>query len=68
MIDFNQTISLDDSNSVKITAYAAGHVLGAAMFLVEIGGCKMLYTGDYSRMPDRHLAAAGIRALLCLLL
>ena len=43
---------------MRITPYAAGHVLGAAMFLVEIAGMKLLYTGDYSRMPDRHLAGA----------
>lgn len=33
----------------------AGHVLGAAMFLVEIDGLRVLYTGDYSRHPDRHM-------------
>ena len=43
---------------ICFTAYNAGHVLGAAMFLVEIGGAKVLYTGDYSRYPDRHLVGA----------
>ena len=45
---------------VKIKAYNAGHVLGAAMFLVEIEGVKIFYTGDYSREPDRHLKPAEI--------
>jgi cleavage and polyadenylation specificity factor subunit 3 len=33
-------------------------VLGAAMFLIEIDGIKILYTGDYSREEDRHLKPA----------
>ena len=41
-----------------MTAYKAGHVLGAAMFMVEIAGLRVLYTGDYSRLKDRHLPAA----------
>jgi cleavage and polyadenylation specificity factor subunit 3 len=28
------------------------------MFLVEIAGVKLLYTGDFSRQEDRHLMAA----------
>jgi cleavage and polyadenylation specificity factor subunit 3 len=27
----------------------AGHVLGAAMFVIEIAGVRVLYTGDFSR-------------------
>jgi len=42
----------------QITPYRAGHVLGAAMFMVEIAGMRCLYTGDYSRVPDRHLPGA----------
>ena len=38
----------------------AGHVLGAAMFMVEIQGMRCLYTGDYSRVPDRHMPSADI--------
>jgi cleavage and polyadenylation specificity factor subunit 3 len=33
---------------IKFTGYAAGHVLGAAMFEIDIEGVKILYTGDYS--------------------
>jgi cleavage and polyadenylation specificity factor subunit 3 len=46
--------------SMQVCAYRAGHVLGAAMFMVEIGGMKLLYTGDYSRLADRHLSAADL--------
>lgn len=30
------------------------------MFLIEIAGLKILYTGDYSREEDRHLVMAEI--------
>jgi cleavage and polyadenylation specificity factor subunit 3 len=45
---------------IKFWAYHAGHVLGAAMFMIEIAGVKVLYTGDFSRQEDRHLMAAEI--------
>ena len=41
-------------------ALESGHVLGAAMFMIEIAGVKVLYTGDFSRVEDRHLMAAEI--------
>jgi cleavage and polyadenylation specificity factor subunit 3 len=47
-------------NGIKFTAFRAGHVLGAAMFLIEIDGLKILYTGDYSREEDRHLKPAEV--------
>ena len=30
------------------------------MFMVDIAGVRVLYTGDYSREEDRHLQAAEI--------
>lgn len=57
MIDYHQDC---EEKGVKFTAYRAGHVLGAAMFLIEIDGIKILYTGDYSREEDRHLKPAEI--------
>ena len=54
-VDFHQEVDVD---GIKFTAYNAGHVLGAAMFLIEIAGVVVLYTGDYSREEDRHLMAA----------
>ena len=35
-------------------------MLGASMFLIEIDGVKILYTGDYSREEDRHLRPAEL--------
>ncbi|KAL6122838.1 hypothetical protein NUSPORA_00097 [Nucleospora cyclopteri] len=54
-IDYHQVI---DISGIKLTALNAGHVLGAAMFLLEIEQTKLLYTGDFSREDDRHLKGA----------
>lgn len=54
-IDYHQEIEVD---GIRFTALNAGHVLGAAMFVIEIAGVRLLYTGDYSREEDRHLMAA----------
>lgn len=56
-IDYHSTMEVD---GVKFTAYHAGHVLGAAMFFIEISSLKILFTGDYSREKDRHLNIAEV--------
>ena len=56
-INYHQQIEV---NGVKFWCYNAGHVLGAAMFMIEIAGVHILYTGDYSRQETRHLMAAEI--------
>lgn len=45
---------------ISFIPYHAGHVLGACMFLIDIAGLKILYTGDYSREEDRHLVKAEL--------
>ncbi|KAK9939792.1 hypothetical protein M0R45_016478 [Rubus argutus] len=57
VIDFHQTVEVE---GIRFWCYTAGHVLGAAMFMVDIAGVRILYTGDYSREEDRHLRAAEI--------
>ena len=57
LIDYHQEI---EYKGIKFSAFNAGHVLGAAMFLIEISGIKILYTGDFSREADRHLEPAEI--------
>jgi len=59
-IGFHQTLEIE---GIKITPYHAGHVLGASMFLLEIAGVRILYTGDYSREDDRHLRGAEIPSI-----
>ncbi|KAK3101085.1 hypothetical protein FSP39_000832 [Pinctada imbricata] len=56
-INFHQEVEV---NGVKFWCYTAGHVLGAAMFMIEIAGVRVLYTGDFSRQEDRHLMSAEI--------
>lgn len=57
-VQIHQTVQVD--RDFTITAYYAGHVLGAAMFLVRVGDRSVLYTGDYNMTPDRHLGAAWV--------
>ena len=57
LLDYHQEI---EYKGIKFSAFNAGHVLGAAMFLIEIAGIKILYTGDYSRESDRHLEPAEV--------
>ena len=47
-------------DNIKVTAYYAGHVLGAAMFAIECNGEKVVYTGDFNMTADRHLGSAWI--------
>lgn len=56
-VNFHQEV---DINGIRFSCYHAGHVLGACMFLIEIAGVKILYTGDFSRQEDRHLMQAEI--------
>ncbi|KAA8907537.1 beta-lactamase-like protein [Sphaerosporella brunnea] len=56
-IDYHTTLT---HSGISITPYHAGHVLGGAMFMIEIAGLKILFTGDYSREDDRHLVSAEV--------
>ncbi|EEQ82006.1 hypothetical protein NCER_101357 [Vairimorpha ceranae BRL01] len=60
-INFNETYKHDEN--FFITPYYAGHVIGAAMFHVQVGSRSVVYTGDYNMTPDRHLGAASIPCL-----
>ena len=57
-INVHETIKL--INGLEITAYYAGHVIGAIMFKVKYNNQTVVYTGDYNMTPDRHLGAAKI--------
>ncbi|UZJ53988.1 hypothetical protein CBS101457_003308 [Exobasidium rhododendri] len=57
-IDYHQDVAI--SGGLRFTPYHAGHVLGACMFMIEIAGLRILYTGDFSREEDRHLVQAEI--------
>jgi len=57
LIDFHTTVTV---KGLSFHALNAGHVLGACMFWMDIGGRTVLYTGDYSMEDDRHLMAAEL--------
>lgn len=57
-MDLHETIALGPDFEIK--PYYAGHVLGAAMYHIRVGGQSVVYTGDYNMTPDRHLGAAWI--------
>lgn len=57
LIDFHTTVTI---GGLSFHALNAGHVLGACMFWMDIGGRTVLYTGDYSMEDDRHLMAAEL--------
>lgn len=57
LIDYHQTVTV---KGLTFYALNAGHVLGACMYWLDIGGRSLLYTGDYSMEDDRHLMAAEI--------
>ena len=58
-MDYHTTVTV---GGLSFHALYAGHVLGACMFFMDIGGRTVLYTGDYSMEEDRHLMAAEIPA------
>lgn len=58
-VDFKQRMAAD---GVSFEFFNAGHVLGAAMVLLEIAGVRILYTGDYRRVRgprSRDLRSLG---------
>lgn len=59
-IQLHETIEFGD---IKVTAYYAGHILGACMFAIECRGEKVVYTGDFNMTADRHLGSAWIDQL-----
>lgn len=56
-VDYHAEVNVE---GIKFRPYFAAHVLGGAMFMVEIAGVRVLYTGDFSRQEDRHLKPAEL--------
>ncbi len=50
-------------NGAVLTAYPAGHILGAAQLLIEYGGERLLYTGDVKLRPP--LCGASTEIIRC---
>ncbi|TFJ94129.1 MBL fold metallo-hydrolase [Lentibacillus salicampi] len=45
---------------LTITAYRAGHIVGAVMFMIEAGGERLLVTGDLSFRGGRTIPGAKV--------
>lgn len=63
VITYQQNDANNTNTGTVVSFYAlnAGHVLGACMYYITIGGDRtVLYTGDYSMEDDRHLMAAEL--------
>ncbi|EER12991.1 hypothetical protein Pmar_PMAR019520 [Perkinsus marinus ATCC 50983] len=43
-----------------VTAYPAGHVVGALMFMIEYEGLTLFYTGDFSTQAEFTMPAANL--------
>jgi integrator complex subunit 11 len=69
-VALHQTLILDPQpggpagrGRLELTAYYAGHALGAAMFYARCGADGLLYTGDFNSVSDRHLGPAVVPRL-----
>ena len=50
VVEYGRTFKLND---VLVTFYPAGHMLGSAQIMMEYGGEKYLYTGDFKIQADK---------------
>jgi putative mRNA 3-end processing factor len=48
-LQYKQAIHLEET---CVTLIPAGHILGSAQVLIEHGGARLVFAGDYKRMPD----------------
>lgn len=60
-VRLNKKWSLPNAPEVCVTAFPAGHCIGAVMFLISFpDGCSVLYSGDYAFRSDRHVPTAVV--------
>ena len=57
-------------NGLTATAYGAGHIPGSSMLLIEVGGKRILFTGDVKfeetqLMPAAHADLKNIDVVIC---
>lgn len=58
-----EIMETQEYDGIEVTAYYAGHLLGACMFYISYKGITLVYTGDFNSLSDRHLGAAYIDRL-----
>jgi integrator complex subunit 11 len=60
-VTLGETIHVDDE--LRLCTHYAGHVVGAVMVSAECLGHRVMYTGDFNTVADRHLGAAQVGRL-----
>lgn len=61
LVDVNQRWSLPNAPGICVTAFPAGHCIGAVMFLISFpDGASVLYSGDYALRSDRYVPTAAV--------
>lgn len=48
-VGYGRTLAIGDA---RVTFHPAGHVLGSAQILIEVGGLRVVVSGDYKRAHD----------------
>lgn len=54
---YGERVPLPGSQTVFMTFYPAGHILGSAQVLLEYQGARIVISGDYKRTPDPSCTA-----------
>lgn len=61
LVHVNQKWSLPNAPGICVTAFPAGHCIGAVMFLISFpDGSSVLYSGDYALRSDRYVPTAAV--------
>ena len=55
---FNKPVDVPHMPSTRVTIFDAGHIPGSAMFLLNVEGKNILYTGDMNTLDTRLLWGA----------
>lgn len=61
-IDFHSTIEID---GIRFTPYHAGHVLGAAMYFIEIAGVKVFHSNTLTNSRSYSQATIHEKTTEC---
>jgi putative mRNA 3-end processing factor len=58
-VAFGETVEVD--GGARVTLFPAGHILGSAQILVESGGQRLVYTGDFKLRSGSTCERAEVR-------
>ena len=52
LLPYGEPLDLPGETPAQLTLYPAGHCLGSAQALIEVGGTRICYTGDMKLRPN----------------